>query len=328
MPTLLSHPTTQFPPNPFQTPPFQGQPDSAQHGFSGHSVPTSTGYTPASFGAPIHTYGPGVIPPQPNINPPLRPGLNDQAFQSTLRHRLDRLANPDSSSTTKPGSSESIKRLGEIWIYCAMGFAALPVLLCPGIVGKQLALRLKSPNAKIWEIYEHTALPTAFANKLCLDASTLGRGGGPNDPQWAVGEQDFATWAPAEQDKYKSPPGRTLERAKPRSVILETWRRNALNQSLVFALIYGNGPGADLPHLQPRREAIERLYQLHLSNTNKYTLKFIAETWDQLNSRWAEPLEESVNRLSHPEGRTPYVRRTESDWNATQPSRVEYLLTS
>ena len=67
----------------------------------------------------------------------------------------------------------------------------------------------------------------------------------------------------------------------------------------MFAIIYGNIPGSDLPRLQPRRAAVEELYQLHLGNPNKYTLKFIVETWGQLNARWAESLKESVNYLCH-----------------------------
>ena len=89
----------------------------------------------------------------------------------------------------------------------------------------------------------------------------------------------------------------TCEPRKPKSVTLEMWRRNALNQSLVFAMLYGNTSGSDLPHLAPRRLAIERLYQLHLSNPNKYTLKFALSTWAALNPRRILSLKENVNKL-------------------------------
>ena len=167
----------------------------------------------------------------------------------------------------------------------------------PGIVGKQLALQLKSLNAKLWEIYESTALPAEFTNKLRLASASMGWGGRPNDPLWVLGEQDFANWTPSALDKYKSPHDWGIGSPKPHSITLESWRRNALNKSLVFALIYGNIPWSDLPHLHPRRSAIEELYRLHLSNPNKYTLKFIVETWGQLNARWVDTLKESANYL-------------------------------
>lgn len=107
-------------------------------------------------------------------------------------------------------------------------------------------------------------------------------GGKSNDPAWVLGEQDFTTWTPAELDKYRAPADWGLGTAKSHSLTLEGWRRSALNQSLVFALLYGDIPGSDPPHLQPRRAAIEELYQLHLSNPNKYTLEFIVNTWGSL----------------------------------------------
>ena len=72
---------------------------------------------------------------------------------------------------------------------------------------------------------------------------------------------------------------------------------NALNQSVTFALLYGRDTSTDLPHLGPRKTDIARLYQLHLSNPNKYNLKFRMDTWYALNSRWVVPLGETVNRL-------------------------------
>ena len=57
--------------------------------------------------------------------------MNDSAFHTTVCHHMDRLANPDSVPTAKSGTFESVKRMGELRIYCARGFDALPVLLCP-----------------------------------------------------------------------------------------------------------------------------------------------------------------------------------------------------
>ena len=149
----------------------------------------------------------------------------------------------------------------------------------------------------MWGIYETATLRTAFANKICLAAANMEWGGRANDPAWILGEQDFATWTPAELDKCKSPVDWDSTSPKSHPTALESWRRNALNQSQVFALIYGDIPGSDLPHLQPRRAAVEDLYQLHLSNPNKYTMEFIVETWGELNSRWVETLKEPADYL-------------------------------
>ena len=184
----------------------------------------------------------------------------------TVCHRLDRIANPDSAATPKSGTFESIKRMGEILVFCARGFDTVPVQICPGIVGKQLALQMRSLNTQLWKLYESLDIPTAFTNKMCLAAAKLHWGGRSNDPAWVLGEQDFATWSPSELDKYKVPADWSQGPVKPHSVRLEAWRRNALSQSSVFALLYGNISGSDLPHLQPRRLAIEKLHQLHLSN--------------------------------------------------------------
>ena len=238
---------------------------------------------------------PGVIPPQPTINTPIQTSVLGGAFETTVCHHLDKIAHPE--VTTKAGSLESIKRMGGIWVYCARGFDTFPVYLCPGIVGKQLALQLKALNSQLWTLHEHLAIPVALTNKLRLGAALMGWGGGDSDPAWTLGEADFVTWSPSELDNYRPPPDWTLEPKKPKSVTLETWRRNALNQALVFALIYGNTDGVDLPHLAPRRVAIEKLYQLHLSNPNKYTLRFATRTWESLNSKWVLSLKENVNRL-------------------------------
>ena len=262
----------------------------------GAVMPPAPGHPP-NLATHTHYMSPGLIPPQPTLSTPLRLGPSESAFQSTVCHHLDRMANPDTGVTSKPGAFESAKRIDEIWVYCARGFYALPVHLCPDIVGKQLALQLKSLNTQLWRIYETAAIPTAFTNKLCLAAATFRWGGRSNDAPHAVGEQDFATYTPSELDRYRAPSGWALDANKPHSLTLETWRRNATNQPLVFSLIYGNIPGTDLLHLQPRREAIGRLYQLHLRNPNKYTLKFTIETWGELNSWRVETLRETSNHL-------------------------------
>ena len=225
------------------------------------------------------------------------PGLGpyDANFQNAVCHHLDKLANPDVD--TKHGTLEGIKRLGEIWVFCARGFDTLPVALCPGILGKHLAIQLKSLNTQLWELYQHLQIPIAFTNKICLGAATMSWGGLDSDPNWVLGEHDFPTWSPSDLDKYKAPSDWTLEAKRPKSTLLEVWRRNALNQSLVFSLLYGNDAPTGLPHLAPRQKAIERLYQLNLANPNKYTLPFVAQTWDTLNSRWVEELKEQVNKI-------------------------------
>ena len=97
-------------------------------------------------------------------------------FETTVCHHLDKIAHPD--TTHKGGSLESIKRLEEIWVYCARGFDTFPVYLGPGVIGKQLALQLKALNDKLWKLHEHLAIPVALTNKLCLGAALLAWGWG------------------------------------------------------------------------------------------------------------------------------------------------------
>ena len=52
-----------------------------------------------------------------------------------------------------------------------------------------------------------------------------------------------------------------------------------------------------MPHLAPRRKAIETLYTLHIRNPNKYTLVFVLRNWASLNARWVEDLKEHVNMI-------------------------------
>ena len=126
---------------------------------------------------------------------------------------------------------------------------------------------------------------------------SLSWGGLDSDPNWVLGEQDFPTWPPSDLDKYRAPAEWTLEAKRPRSTLIEAWRRNALNQALMFPLLYGNDASAGLPRLTPSRSAIERLHQLHLTNPDKYTLSFVKKTRAMLNSRRVEELKEQVNKI-------------------------------
>ena len=105
------------------------------------SFPAPPGHPPFLSTQPSTQQGsnfaqtPYFIPPQPQVNPPLRLPFSDATFQSTVCHHLDRIAHPDTGVTAKQGTFESIKRIDEIWVYCARGFDTLPVQLCPGIVG-------------------------------------------------------------------------------------------------------------------------------------------------------------------------------------------------
>ena len=202
----------------------------------------------------------------------------ETAFKTTVCHSLEKIACPDTGTTSKPGTLGAIKRIGGIWALCARCFDTLPAQLRPGISGEQLDLQHKSLNAMLWGIYENNSIPTALANKLCLGAASLKWGGCPDDGKHILAGPDFATYTPSGRDRYKEPPGRALETAQPHWLTLETWRRNALNQPLVFASIYSNIPGVGLPHLKPRLVSIGKLYQLHSSNPDKYTLKFTIET--------------------------------------------------
>ena len=52
--------------------------------------PPAPGTPTALTTQPIHSYGPGVIPPQPSALPPLRQGRRDSMFQTAVCHHLDR----------------------------------------------------------------------------------------------------------------------------------------------------------------------------------------------------------------------------------------------
>ena len=52
-----------------------------------------------------------------------------------------------------------------------------------------------------------------------------------------------------------------------------------------------------MPHLAPRRKAVETLHTLHIHNPDEYTLVFALHAWASLNSRWAEELKEQVNKI-------------------------------
>ena len=171
----------------------------------------------------------------------------------------------------------------------------------------EVSLTTQKPKRATLEDLRNRCAPHFFRRQDLYRCCLYGMGGRPNDPTWILGEHDFPTWAPSELDKFKAPSDRILEIPKPRSVTLETWRRNALNQSLGLSLIYGNVPGSDLPHLQPRRDAIEKLYRLHLRNPNKYTMKFAAESRGQLNSRGGRNSQRVGKPLAPPSTcRTPY----------------------
>ena len=195
--------------------------------------------------------GLGVIPPQQILLAPIRTTPYDNAFQSTARHHLGKLANPD--LPTKFGTFDIIKRVGEILVFCAMGFGESPVFLCPGIVGKQIDLQLNAMNAQLWKLHQQLALLIEFAKKLRLGASLMAWGGSDSGPVWTPGGQDFQTYPPAELGKYKPPPGSTAEPKEPKSVSLENWMRKAVNQSLMFALLYGRDSSTDMPHLGPMK---------------------------------------------------------------------------
>ena len=90
------------------------------------------------------------------------------------------------ASNTKHGTLDGLKRIEEICAYTARGFDTLPAALCPGIVGKQLAIQLKALNSRLWKLHESLSPPVALSNKLCLGASTLTWGGIDTDPDWVL----------------------------------------------------------------------------------------------------------------------------------------------
>ena len=114
-----------------------------------------------------------------------------------------------------------------------------------------------------------------------------------------MGEHDFPTWAPADLDKYKPPADWKLEPARQQSSVIDAWLRNALNLSILFAMLYGDHAPSGRPHLAPRKAAVGKLYQMHIRNPNKYTMSFLPNTWASLNSRWVEELQEQVNKICH-----------------------------
>ena len=70
-----------------------------------------------------------------------------------------------------------------------------------------------------------------------------------------------------------------------------------MNQSLLFAFLSGGAAEADLPHLEPIRTAVGRMYQLHLPHPNKFALEFSLANWASLNFRRVVSLRGNANRL-------------------------------
>ena len=109
--------------------------------------------------------------PIPGVSPPLGGALSETALLTSMVYHMDRIANPDVNP--KPGTLDGIRRNDEIHVYVARGFDNFTVTLCPGVVGKQLALGLKALNERLRPLYDLHQLPTGFSNRFCIGAACL-----------------------------------------------------------------------------------------------------------------------------------------------------------
>ena len=212
-----------------------------------------------------------------DAQPPLPEATDSNKLLSAIVYNMDRLANPEVA--TKPGTSDSIKRNGEIWAFVARYFNNFHVSLCPGVTGKQLALSLKAINDRLRPLYESMDLPCGFSNRFCIGVASFTWGSRAGDPDHILREQDFVSWDPNQFDAYQAPCEWTLEQKTRASAHIEAWRINALNMSKMFAAVYG----AD--HLDERVSAVEDLRAFHIRGPRKYTLAFIRNAWNALDQR-------------------------------------------
>ena len=72
-----------------------------------------------------------------------------------------------------------------------------------------------------------------------------------------------------------------VEAKRPKSNMVEVWRRNAPNQAMVFSLLSGGHAQTGIPHLDPRRETPDKSPQMRIRDPKKYTKSFVATTADR-----------------------------------------------
>ena len=247
---------------------------------------------PPVLAAPAPSYlftSPNTQSPIPGVVASSGGPLSDNALLTSMVYHIDRIANPDVNP--KPGTLDGIRRNDEIHIFVARFFDNYTVTLCPGVVGKQLALGLKSLNERLRPLYELHKIPTGFSNRLCLGAACLTWGGRGKDEDWVLNESDFPSWTPSDFDKYNAPNGWNLENRARASQHIETWRVNALNMSRMFSAVYG------LEWYDERALAVETLRSMHIEAPHKFTLAFIKEAWGTLNHRWTQEIKETTNLI-------------------------------
>ena len=90
--------------------------------------------------------------PIPRLGVGTGAALSDNSLLTSVVYHMDRIANPDINP--KPGSIEGIRRDDEIHVYVARFFDRNAVALFPGVVGKQLATSLTSPNERLRPLYD------------------------------------------------------------------------------------------------------------------------------------------------------------------------------
>ena len=117
-------------------------------------IPASLFATPPTF-API----PGVLPSDGGT-------LSNNALLTSMVYHMDRLANPDVNPM--PGTLDGIRRNDDIHVYVARFFDNYTVTLCPGVVGKSLALGLKALNERLRPLYDLHRIPSGFSNRFVL----------------------------------------------------------------------------------------------------------------------------------------------------------------
>ena len=84
-------------------------------------------------------------------------------------------------------------------MYVARFFDNNHVAMCPGVVGKSLAIGLKALSDRLRPLYDGYLIPTGFANRICIGAAS---------PQWEGRDKEEGHIL-SEQDSPKVDPLRT-----------------------------------------------------------------------------------------------------------------------
>ena len=140
-----------------------------------------------------------ALPPIPGVAGAPGGALGENALLTSTVYHMGRIANPDINP--KPVTMDGVRRNDEIHVYVARFFENGTVARCPGLVGKQLANGLKSPNERPRQLYEAYKIPDGSPNRLRIGAACVTWGGRSKAGDWVITEAEFRSWAPRDFDK-------------------------------------------------------------------------------------------------------------------------------